>query len=202
MNMFRWAMPTLFLLTSLVAAADCSGFQITKGATTPNCETTFSIPGVPRGSYEWLVSGNLTILSGQGSTSISVSGTSGTVVAVRSSVLGECCATYNYSCGGEPNPCEDLDVLSTYISGDFALELNETGTFTANPSGGDGNYSYTWYRSDTNNGGSAIGFGQSYSAQYPNEGTYWVKVEVRDGCGLLAVSSKFVYVNCGFGCEQ
>ena len=189
-----------FNLAFQSATAGCPGFQITKGATNPLGLTSFSVPTIAEATYSWTGTDGLTIRRGQGTNRVWVSGTCGTLsITATCGSFFSCSDTYQVvSLCCDPN----LDPVSVYISGDFALDTYETGVFYANPSGGGGNYTYRWYRSDTNNGQSVVGLSSSYGAQYPNPGQYWVKVEVWDQCGLTAVSSKFVYVGCGTECEQ
>ena len=196
---FKSLIPFLMFVGAFqMAFANCPGFTIAQGSTNFAGWTNYSVPAVPGATYLWSPTGNLTIQSGQGTNQIWVSGSLGTLFVTRDANNIHCYTSTpidNSSCG-------NLQPLSVYISGDFALDLDETGTFTANPSGGSGNYTYKWYRSDTNNGLSVVGLSSTYSAQYENEGTYWVKVEVYDSCGLIAVSSKFIEAGCGFTCEQ
>ncbi len=188
----------LFFLVGEAAFAACPGFQISQAQTSPFGATRYCVPSITGATYSWTVTGDLTITSGNGSCCVWVSGSCGTLsVTSHCGTSPSCSDSIEIAC-----PCYEGDPLSVYISGDFALNIGETGTFYANPSGGGDQYTYRWYRSDTNGGQSVVGLSASYSAQYPSAGQYWVKVEVRDECGLIAVSSKFVYVGCGVGCEQ
>ncbi len=74
-------------------------------------------------------------------------------------------------------------------------------TFTADPCGGTGGYSYEWRISynDPDNYGSIISTQPSFTRTFP-DGTHFVKLTVYDGAGQVATAVQFVYIADEGGC--
>ena len=79
--------------------------------------------------------------------------------------------------------------LAVYISGPTSLGYNETGTFTANPSGGSGTYTNYrwWWRNDAGGGVGPESAGFDNGIDYVPPGDYWYELTALEGQQTITI---------------
>ena len=116
---------------------------ITGAATVCNGQagTNYSIPPVANATvYTWTVPTGATVVSGQGSTGVSVN---------FGSTSGNICVTAGNGCGTSLPSCQPITVSSTALTVSTTVTNTSNssvcdGSATASPSGGTGPYTYAW----------------------------------------------------------
>ena len=170
------------------------------GATTGLCTavTTYSIPASTTGatSYTWTVPSGVTILSGQGTTSIQVQWPATPITG------GSICVTANNACGSSPSRCllnlTTVPAKPTVINGPNAVCANQSGiNYSVSTQPG---VTYTW----TAPSGATIVSGQGTGSVVVNwrSTTGFIKVKASNACLTTTDKSMQVVVTCREGLED
>ncbi|HEX8275353.1 MAG TPA: S8 family serine peptidase [Longimicrobiaceae bacterium] len=94
----------------------------------------------------------------------------------------------------------DVGALSVTITGTDFINEGQTSTWTANPSGGNGTYTYQWqYRRVTSSTWSTGATTKSYTRTFSTGGTYYLRVIVTSGGASVTSAEHEVWVEpmCG-----
>lgn len=190
--------------TSNTKSATVRSVPLTPGAITGtinnlcNSISNYSIAASSTGatSYTWSVPSGASIISGQGTTSISVQWPSNSVAS------GTICVTANNACGSSTAKCSStittLPLYPVTINGPSTACKNQTGlVYSVAAQAG---VTYTW----TVPAKATIVSGQGTSSITVNwsPGTGSVKVIASNACGSQNTKTKSVIVNCRTGFEN
>lgn len=190
--------------TSNIKSATLRSTPLTPGAITGTinnlCSTisNYSIAASTTGatSYTWSVPAGATIISGQGTTAISVQWPSNSVAS------GSICVTANNACGSSTSKClaavTTLPLMPSTVTGPGTACKNQTGLVYSVT--GQTGATYTW----TVPAKATIVSGQGTPSITVNWGpsTGSVKVTASNACGTQTTKTKSVVVNCRTGFES
>ncbi|HOS47397.1 MAG TPA: M4 family metallopeptidase [Bacteroidia bacterium] len=189
--------------TSNIKSSTLRSTPLTPGAITGTinnlCSTisNYSIAASTTGatSYTWSVPAGATIISGQGTTAISVQWPSNSVAS------GSICVTANNACGSSTSKClaavTTLPLMPSTVTGPGTACKNQTGLVYSVT--GQTGATYTW----TVPAKATIVNGQGTPSITVNWGpsTGSVKVTASNACGTQTTKTKSVVVNCRTGFE-
>ena len=98
----------------------------------------------------------------------------------------------------------DVGTLAVTISGPGFIEAGQTSTWTANPSGGNGTYTYQWqFRRESASTWSTGATTRLYTRTFTISGPYYLRVTVTSGGASVTSAEHAVWVepDCGdFAC--